>query len=298
MLKGRLGLETARVPQADRHGLLWLGRGKLYVESGCLSFVTAGGEDLEAGVYHIPFQGISNILMAPGTTVTHDALRLLARHQTGLVVVGEGGVRCYASMPAGPDSSSLARQQVKLWGDPQSRILVARRMYGLRMGQDLTPATDLNALRGVEGHRMKQIYKNLANQFGIPWSGRRYDRLAPEAADEINRSINHAATAVQAGAMIAVAVTGTIGQLGFIHEASGRAFALDIADLFRSSFTLPVAFEAVGQQRRQSWIPLERITRKLVGTRMQQDKIIPQMIDSIKEVLEDPPDGDNNRGDT
>ena len=34
MLKGRLGLETARIPQADRHGLLWLARGNLTVEDG------------------------------------------------------------------------------------------------------------------------------------------------------------------------------------------------------------------------------------------------------------------------
>ena len=27
MLKGRLGLETARIPHADRAGLLWLSRG-------------------------------------------------------------------------------------------------------------------------------------------------------------------------------------------------------------------------------------------------------------------------------
>lgn len=38
MLKGRLGLETARIPHADRHGLLWLERGTLSVEDGCLRF--------------------------------------------------------------------------------------------------------------------------------------------------------------------------------------------------------------------------------------------------------------------
>ena len=34
MLKGRLGLETARIPYADRHGLLWLSRGNPTVEDG------------------------------------------------------------------------------------------------------------------------------------------------------------------------------------------------------------------------------------------------------------------------
>ena len=43
MLLGRLGLEKARIPHADRHGLLWLERGRLEVEDGCLRFITAGG---------------------------------------------------------------------------------------------------------------------------------------------------------------------------------------------------------------------------------------------------------------
>jgi CRISPR-associated protein Cas1 len=39
MLKGRLGLEKARIPHADRHGLLWLSRGELCVIDGCLHFL-------------------------------------------------------------------------------------------------------------------------------------------------------------------------------------------------------------------------------------------------------------------
>ena len=49
MLVGRLGLETARVPHADRHGVLYLDRGHLTVEDGCLSFRCAGGGALPAG---------------------------------------------------------------------------------------------------------------------------------------------------------------------------------------------------------------------------------------------------------
>ena len=91
MLKGRLGLEAARIPHADRHGLLWLARGNLSVEDGTLHFRTAGSPDMAAGDYAIPFQNISFILLGPGSTVSHDVLRLLARHGTGLVAVGEDG---------------------------------------------------------------------------------------------------------------------------------------------------------------------------------------------------------------
>ena len=42
MLRGRLGLETARIPHADRHGLLWLSRGALTVRDGTLRFGSSG----------------------------------------------------------------------------------------------------------------------------------------------------------------------------------------------------------------------------------------------------------------
>ena len=76
MLKGRLGIESARIPHADRHGVMWLGRGNLVTEDGTLHFLTAGGAGLEPGDYTIPFQLVSCLVLEPGTTITHDAQRL------------------------------------------------------------------------------------------------------------------------------------------------------------------------------------------------------------------------------
>lgn len=284
MLKGRLGLETARVPHADRHGCLWLRRGALTVESGTLRFVTAGSDDLAAGDYGIPFQTVSVIFLEPGSTVSHDALRLLARHGTGLVVIGEEGVRFYASMPFGQDESALARQQVRLWSDQEQRVLVARRMYAWRLGE-LVPSADLTVLRGIEGARVKTLYRSLARQFGVNWAGRRYDRDDPEATDQVNQALNHGSAAVRAGAMIAVAATSTIPQLGFIHEDSGNAFCLDIADLYRESVCLPAAFRAVKQFEVDPKEPLERHARRCAGRDLREKQVIPSMIDRIKSLF-------------
>lgn len=286
MLPGRLGLESARIPQADRHGVIWLGRGNLTAEDGTLRFVTAGFDDLPSGDYSIPFQVLSCILLQPGSTISHDVLRLLARHGTGLVAVGEDGVRLYASVPAGPDRSARARRQAALWADPDRRLAVVRRMYAWRMGE-VVPAASLDALRGIEGARVRMAYRTIAHRYGITWHGRKYDRANPEAADEPNQAINHAATAVQASAMVATAVAGAIPQLGFIHEDSGHAFALDIADLFRESITLPAAFQAVKAWRTMKATPLERTVRKTTGRELRSQKVLARMIDRIKELLDD-----------
>lgn len=291
MLRGRLGLETARIPHADRHGLLWLARGALTVRDGTLRFERESPADskspLESGQYGIPFQSLSMILLGPGSTVSHDALRLMARHGTALIAVGEDGVRCYTAPPLMPDSSEIARRQMRAWGDAAgSRITIARRMYAMRLGE-LVPHTEIDVLRGIEGARMRQTYKNLAQRYGIQWRGRRYDRKRPLAADIPNQAINHASVAVTAAAVIAVTAVGAIPQLGFIHEHSGDAFALDIADLFRDTVLLPAAFQSAKVVMENPRLDIERQARRTTGEMLRSQRVIPQMIDRIKELFED-----------
>jgi len=289
MLKGRLGLETARIPQVDRHGLMWLGRGNLLVEDGTLRFVAAGDDSLPPGEYLIPFQTVSCFVLGPGVTVSHDAMRITARHGTGILFTGDGGVRLYASMPFGPDDSALARRQIRYWADPDLRMRCVRRMYAWRLGEVL-PDSDLDTLRGIEGARLRETYRLLTRQYGVKWDGRRYDRANPEADDQPNQAINHAATAVEAAAMVATAIAGAIPQIGFIHEASGISFCLDIADLYRDSVTLPVAFGAVREferHREPGFVTLESVTRKLAGRTFRKQRLVAKMIDKIKELFAD-----------
>jgi CRISPR-associated protein Cas1 len=283
MLKGRLGLETARIPHADRHGLLWLERGELCVIDGCLHF-SRGADLLRPVIDQIPHQALSMILLGPGSSVTHDALRLLARHGTLLAAVGQDGVRSYTAPPLLPDRSDVARRQAELWGNPRRRISVARHMYALRLGEVL-PHRDLNTLRGIEGARVKATYKLMAEKYGIKWNGRNYDRANPSAADIPNQALNHAATAVQAAAAIAVQSLAALPPLGFIHEDSGQSFVLDIADLFRESTTLAIAFTAAKQLNADIDMPVDRLVRREAAQIFRKQQLIPNMIDRIKQVL-------------
>ena len=283
MLKGRLGLETARVPHADRHGLLWLERGELCVVDGCLHFGRAG-DTLTPTLDQIPHQAVSMILLGPGSSVTHDALRLLARHGTLLAAVGQDGVRTYTAPPLMPDRSDVARRQAELWGAPRRRISVARHMYALRLGEVL-PHRDLDTLRGIEGARVKTIYRLMADKHRIEWKGRHYDRADPNAADIPNQALNHAATAVQAAAAIAVQSLAALPPLGFIHEDSGQSFVLDIADLFRDTVTLQIAFTAARQAQEGADWTIDRLVRREAALVFRKQQVIPAMIDRIKLVL-------------
>ena len=157
MLKGRLGLEGAGIPHTDRHGLLWVGRGELYVEDGTARFRTAGGGPLPPGDYAIPYQMVSALVCGPGTSLTHDALRILARHGTGVVVAGEDGVRFYASLPQGVRTSRLARRHATPRGSHPGRRAAVRRPVRLRSVRAARPA------KGCPGPRK--------GRWGTRWRG-------------------------------------------------------------------------------------------------------------------------------
>jgi CRISPR-associated protein Cas1 len=284
LFPGRLGLAESRIPHVDRHGLIWLARGNLTVVNGTLHFTAAQSTELDAGDYAIPYQGVSIILLGPGSTVSHDVLRLMARHGTLLAAVGEGGVKFYTAPPMGQGRSEVARQHAKLWADETARLDVARHMYAFRFGRVL-PHRDITVLRGIEGGRMKKTYQLLADEYGIPWKGRRYNRQSPDGADIPNQAINHAATFVEAAADVAVAAVGALPPLGFIHEDSSNAFTLDIADLYRAEFTLPLAFGVAKKAIEDPELLLERALRREAASQFRKQKLIAKMIDRIKELL-------------
>jgi CRISPR-associated protein Cas1 len=254
------------------------------VEDGTLRFVCTESEELAAGDYAIPYQNVSMLLLGPGSTVSHDALRLMARHGVLLAAVGDGGVKHYTAPPMGQGRSDVARAHAVLWSNEKKRIDVARNMFTLRF-DSITAHRDLDVLRGIEGSRMKKSYKILAERYRIPWQGRRYNRSKPMSADIPNQAINHAATIVECAADLATAAVGALPPLGFIHENSSNAFALDIADLYRTEVTIPLAFRCAREALDNMCVPLERLIRKKAAKEFRRFKLIPKMIDSIKELL-------------
>lgn len=186
--------------------------------------------------------------------------------------------------PLMPDRSDVARRQAELWGSPRRRVGVARHMYALRLGEIL-PHKDLDTLRGIEGARVKTIYRLMADKYGIEWNGRHYDRENPNLTDVPNQAINHAATAVQGAAAIAVQSLAAIPQLGFIHEDSGQAFVLDIADLYRDTITLQIAFSVAKAVAAGDDTSIDRLVRREASVVFRKESVIPSMIDKIKQVL-------------
>ncbi len=99
---------------------------------------------------------------------------------------------------------------------------------------------------------------------------------------------------MEAAADIAVAAVGALPPLGFVHEQSSNAFTLDIADMWRTEVTLPLAFGCARTVLAGTAQPLEREVRLEAARLFRRYQLIPKMIDRIKSLL----DTDDNHSDS
>jgi CRISPR-associated protein Cas1 len=90
---------------------------------------------------------------------------------------------------------------------------------------------------------------------------------------------------VLAIAQIATAAVGALPALGFIHEDSGLAFCLDVADLYRDSVTVPVAFAAAQSCRADPRREIEREVRRLCAKEFRRQQLASRMIERIQALL-------------
>jgi CRISPR-associated protein Cas1 len=100
-----------------------------------------------------------------------------------------------------------------------------------------------------------------------------------------NQGINHAATAVQGAAAIAVQALAAIPQLGFIHEDSGQAFRARYRRSSSGNGDPPIAFTAAKKSINGDETTIDRLVRREASTVFRKQDVIASMIDKIKLVL-------------
>ncbi|MDT0300836.1 type I-E CRISPR-associated endonuclease Cas1e [Streptomonospora wellingtoniae] len=192
---------------------------------------------------YLPTAALSSLLLGPGTSITARALTTLARHGTTVVATGAGGVRCYSAMVAHSLSTDWLEHQARAWADPHQRLAVARRMYAQRFGDAaVAPEASLAQMRGMEGQRIKAMYRLLAQQYKLGRFRRSYDPEDWDDQDPVNLALSSANTCLYGIVHAAVVALGCSPALGFIHSGNQQAFVYDIADLYKAELTIPLAF--------------------------------------------------------
>jgi CRISP-associated protein Cas1 len=198
----------------------------------------------------VPAAMVAVVLLGPGTRITSAAVRLLADSGTVICWVGERGVRMYASGLGTSRSSQLLLRQAFLVTRTKERLQVARRMYGMRFPDEDVSAYTMQRLRGREGVQVKRLYREHAKRTGVPWSGRRYRPGEPFAAgDDVNRLLSAGNSCLYGVCHAAIVGIGASPALGFVHTGLATSFVLDIADLYKAEYTIPLAFDLAARGR-------------------------------------------------
>lgn len=259
----------------DRMTFLYLERCRLNRQDGAITVTD------EEGCVHIPAAAISALLLGPGTTVSHRAMELIGDAGVSVVWVGEHGVRYYASGRPLTQQSRLIVRQAELVSNVRKHLEVVRKMYGLRFTGEETAHLTLQQLRGREGSRMRNVYRQQAERWGISWRGRNYEIEDFSAGDPVNQALSAGNVCLYGLAHAVIAALGCSAALGFVHVGHDCSFVYDIADLYKAEITIPIAFQTASEMPED----LPAVVRRRVRDAMVAAHIPERMVRDIRWLL-------------
>lgn len=269
------------IPLKDRASIVFVEKGQLDVIDGAFVLVDAVGVRTV-----IPVGGLAAIMLEPGTRASHAAVALAASAGTLLIWTGEAGVRLYAAGQPGGARSDKLLWQCRLALDPDARLRIVRKMFQVRFGESAPERRSVDQLRGIEGVRVREIYRGLARQFGVEWRRRDYDPGNFDASDIPNRCLSAATSCLYGVTEAAVLAAGYAPAIGFLHTGKPLSFVYDIADLFKFETVVPEAFRVAGAHVKGKLDkPPEMATRHACRDAFRRANILQRLIPAIEDVL-------------
>jgi CRISPR-associated protein Cas1 len=259
----------------DRVSFLYLERCVIHRDSNA---ITAADDK---GVVHIPAATLGVLLLGPGTTITHQAMMLLADSGSTAVWVGEHGVRYYAHGRTLANSSRLLVAQAAAVSHRDRRLAVARAMYQLRFPDEDTASLTMQQLRGKEGARVRRCYREHSRRTGVPWSQRDYNPDDFAGSDRINQALSAAHTCLYGVVHAVIVAIGASPALGFIHTGHERSFVYDIADLYKAAVSIPIAFDIAAGDADD----VPAVTRRAVRDAIHGTSLLERCVRDIRELL-------------
>lgn len=270
------------IPLKDRSAIVFLEYGQVDVIDGAFVLVDKNGARVQ-----IPVGGLACLMLEPGTRVTHAAVALAARVGCLLIWVGEGGVRLYASgQPGGARADRLLWQAAAAL-DEKARLKVVRAMYALRFGEEPPARRSVDQLRGIEGARVRTLYRQLARIHGIEWRARRYDPDEWDSADVANRCLSSGTACLYGLCEAAILAAGYAPAIGFLHRGKPLSFVYDIADVFKFESVVPVAFSVASRVRREQVDARDAEREVRIGCRdaFRRTNLLERIIPTIGELI-------------
>jgi len=260
----------------------------LYVEKAIVERRDSAVEFVtEDGRVQVPTANLCVLMLGPGTSITHAAVKILAECGCSILWTGTEMNRFYAQGMGETRKAYHLLRQAELASNPEKRQQVVLRMYRFRFGEDLDTSLSLPQIRGFEGVRVRDAYARASRTCGVKWDGRSYDRGNWNTADPINRALSAANALLNSLCHAAIVSGGYSAALGFIHTGKQLSFVYDVADLYKVDVTVPLAFEITAKYPGKP----EPYVRSACRERFREIKLLERLlpdIDKLLDVAEEP----------
>jgi len=116
---------------------------------------------------------------------------------------------------------------------------------------------------------------------GVRWSRREYKPGEPfQAGDDVNRLLSAGHSCLYGICHAAIFGIGSSPALGFVHAGGATSFVLDIADLYKAEYTIPLAFDLAACGHIS-----ERDARTAFRDRVADGALMARIITDIKDLL-------------
>lgn len=221
----------------DKYPFIYLERGRLEIDDSSIKWI-----DAENHVVPIPVATLNCLLLGPGTTVTHEAVKIAASANCSICWVGEDSLLFYAAGVLPTADTRNLKQQVELASNPQSSLTVARRMFARRFPDAELENKNLKEMMGMEGYRVRTLYQQKAEEYQVGWKGRHFTPGKFELSDITNQVLTASNAALYGVLCSAVNSLGYSPHIGFIHSGSPLPFIYDLADLYKEYLCIDLAF--------------------------------------------------------
>lgn len=226
------------LPQVkDKYPFIYLERGRLEIDDASVKWI-----DSEGNVVRLPIATLNCLLLGPGSSITHEAVKVAAQANCSICWVGEDSLLFYASGQSPTADTRNLREQMKLAADPEKSLEVARRMYAKRFPAADLAGKSLKELMPMEGYRIRALYEQKAKEYGVGWNGRNYTPGKFQLGDITNQILTACNAALYGILSSSLHSIGYSPHIGFIHSGSPLPFVYDMADLYKEHLCVDLAF--------------------------------------------------------
>lgn len=251
---------------SHKNGLFYVEHCKIQTADDRLTFNKA-----ESGIEKhvaLPHANLLVLMLGPGTSLTQAAARKAAEEGICIVFTAGGGTPLYLASQNEYRPTDLCQRWVKKWMVDEGRLEMAKYSQSLRVSissemlnkffpelsektiplfqhyqDNLQSATSIESLLGYEGKMVKHLYQVVSQHYGVFNFVRNKDNR--KGVNSYLTQGNYLAYGISSAVLW---VLGIPHAFPLSHGKTRRgALVFDVADFFKDSLILPLAFKAYSE---------------------------------------------------